>query len=119
MLKMPLFLSTYGQFSVHKFEKSKFIARTWIEYFHMSIFVILVIKKYVCQTQALFSVFQCFLGHRAGICCKNVTAIISLANTSITIMYIEFLVTNLQKVFRKVLKSLICLPVKVLTSHAT
>ena len=67
MLKRPLFLSNYGQFSVHKSEKSYFLARTWIKYFHMGIFVILgvyLIKKYGCQSKAFFSVFQCFLDHR-------------------------------------------------------
>ena len=40
MLKMlPIYIiSNYGQYSVHKFEKSKFIPLTWIEYFHMGIF---------------------------------------------------------------------------------
>ena len=63
MLKMPLFLSNYGQFSVHKFEKSKFLARTWIEYFHMGIFVILwvyLIKKYGYKAQPFFLYFSFF-----------------------------------------------------------
>ena len=65
--KYLFFLSNLGQFSVHRFEKSNFLARIWIKYFHMGIFVILgvyLIKKYGCQTQAFFSVFQCFLDHR-------------------------------------------------------
>ena len=68
MPKMPLFLSNFGQFSVHKFEKSNFLARTWMKYFRMGIFVILrvyLIKKYGYQAQAIFSVFQGFLDHRA------------------------------------------------------
>ena len=61
---MPSFLSNLGQFSVNKCEKSNFLARTWIEYFRMGIFVIpsvYLIKKHGCQTQAYISVFQCFL----------------------------------------------------------
>ena len=56
------------KFSVHKFEKTNFLARIWMKYFHMGIFVILrvyLVKQYGCQTQAFFSVFQCFLDHRA------------------------------------------------------
>ena len=67
MLKRPLILSDFGQFSVHRFEKSNFLAWTWMKYFHMGIFVILrvcLIKKYGYQTQAFSSVYQCFLDHR-------------------------------------------------------
>ena len=68
--KWLFFLSNLGKFSVDKFEKSNFLAKTWIEYFHIGIFVILgvyAIKKYGCQTQNFFSVFQCFLDHRVSL----------------------------------------------------
>ena len=50
MMKIPIFLSIFlsnwDQFSVRrKFEKSNFLVRTWIEYFHMEIFVK---KEYEC-----------------------------------------------------------------------
>ena len=68
--KRLFFISNLGQFSEHKFEKSNFLARIWIKYFHIGIFVILgvfLINKYGCQPQAFFSVFQCFLDHRVTI----------------------------------------------------
>ena len=46
--------------SVHKFEKSKFLARIHMEYFHLGIFVIprvYLIRKYGSQTQAFFFSF--------------------------------------------------------------
>ena len=52
-------------------QKPKFLAKTCIKLFHLNIFVILrvnLIKKYECQNQAFFSVFQCFLDHRVLKC---------------------------------------------------
>ena len=57
ILKMPLLLSNLGEFSEHKFEKSIFLTRTWIEYFHMGIFVILwvyLIKKIWVSKPCIF-----------------------------------------------------------------
>ena len=53
VIKSPpaLLGSKLGHFSVHKFEKSKFLARIHMKYFHMAISVILrvyLIRKYGC-----------------------------------------------------------------------
>ena len=51
VLKKSLFSQIWGHFSVHKSEKSKFLARIHMKYFHMAISVILrvyLIRKYGC-----------------------------------------------------------------------
>ena len=61
--KVPLFRSKLRHFSVHKFEKLKFIDRIHMEYFHLRIFVIprvYLIRKYGSQRQAFFSYFIVF-----------------------------------------------------------
>ena len=65
--KKPLFSPIWGRFSVHKSEKSKFLAWIHMEYFHVGIFVIsgvCLIRKYGSRNTAFFSVFQCSLGCR-------------------------------------------------------
>ena len=63
MLKMAIFLANFCPFLVHKLEKSKFLARIHMKYFHLGIFVIprvYLIRKYGYQTQAFFFVFHRF-----------------------------------------------------------
>ena len=61
-LKMQLFLASFGSFSLLKLEKPHFLARTHIEYFYLSIFVILgiffsisVLFRVPCQQRLLLS----------------------------------------------------------------
>ena len=66
--KKPLFSPIWGHFSVHKSEKSKFLAWIHMEYFHLGIFVIprvCLIRKYGSLNTAYFSVDLCFSGCRA------------------------------------------------------
>ena len=56
-------MSKLGHFSVHELEKSKFLARIHMEYFHLGIFVmpwVYLIRKYGSRTQAFFFVFHGF-----------------------------------------------------------
>ena len=58
--KMLLFLSNFHNFLVHKMGKSRFLARTHMEYFHLGIFVIpkvYLIRKYGFQTPEFFNNF--------------------------------------------------------------
>ena len=57
-------MSKQGHISVHKLEKSRFLARIHMEYFQMGIFVIpwvYLIRKYGSQTQVFFWFFKKFL----------------------------------------------------------
>ena len=67
VLKKPLFSPIWGHISVHKSEKSKFLAWIHMKYFHVGIFVIprvCLIRKYGSWNTAFFSVFQCSSGCR-------------------------------------------------------